>query len=101
MAEPLKTIIRYEVPDIDGCPCFGRIQAFTVAQGVLGTVEHVFTNEDGNPADISEYVNTESVSGSASIGGLGSVYLKVKEVLANDHSPHRNPIWSILAEVVD
>lgn len=95
--EPLDTIIRAEIPEIDDCPVLTRIKAFMVDAGTLATLEHTFRNRKGNPVDLSSYIHgvTSNSSASESDALNAKIILKIKEIMAHGPDNTRNPYWTI------
>lgn len=98
------TLVRAGIPEMDDCKILTRLKAFLVDQGVTATIEHVFRDKQGRPADLSQYlsaVTSESGSASSSSSPAGTIKVRIKEWLGQGESSTRNPIWDIYGDAVD
>lgn len=98
------TLVRAGIPEMDDCKILTRLKAFLVDQGVTATIEHVFRDKQGRPADLSAYLaaaTSESGSASSSSSPAGTIKVRVKEWLGHGVSAARNPIWDIYGDAVD
>ncbi len=92
------SVVRAEMPVMDGCRILNRLNAYVVNQGVTATLEHVWRDREGNPVDLSAYLQDHD-SLSSSVPAIGRVVLRVKDWLgvANVGSCTR-PIWEVEGE---
>jgi hypothetical protein len=98
------SVVRAGIPEMDDCKILTRLKAFLVDQGVAATIEHVFRDRQGRPADLSRWVAAEtSLSGSTSSSTppAGTVKMRAKEWMGRGLSPTRNPIWEVYGDAVD
>lgn len=103
MADDL-TLVRAGIPEMDDCKILTRLKAFLVDQGVCATIEHVFRDRVGRPADLSAWLaSTTSESGSTSTSTAppaGTCKVRVKEWMGKGCSPANNPIWDVYGDAV-
>jgi len=97
-------LVKAGIPEMDDCRILTRLKAFLVDQGVCATLEHVFRDRVGNPADLSTWLASgvsESNSTSSSTQPAGTVKVRIKEWLGSDISSSRNPVWEIYGDTID
>lgn len=97
------TLVRAGIPEMDDCKILTRLKAFLVDQGVTATIEHVFRDKQGKPANLSAYLaatTSESGSTSSSSAPAGTIKVRVKEWMGQGEGS-RNPMWDIYGDAVD
>lgn len=98
-------VVTAELPMLNGCPILGRLKAFSVYQGTIKTLEHVFRDGKGNALDVSRFLLPSADSlGSDSSASLsetaGSAVLRVKEWFELNHEA-RGKLWELPVESPD
>ncbi len=102
-----QTVITSGIPRVDRCPVLTRVKAYIGQQGVRSTVEHQFTDRQGNAVDLDALVpgidGTLSVSESEteSVAPTGSVVVRVRLAGVASLPNCREPVHELDCTVVD
>lgn len=78
------SIIKPEVPHLDGCSLFDKAHIFVVQQGLCPTLEWTFRDQQGNPVDLTSCFDESasvSLSGSVIPGDNNGVEARLDRVM--------------------
>ncbi len=84
---------------VEGCPVIDRLEAYTITQGVTGSLEHVIKDSAGNPLDLTTLQSACSSDSSepGEAPGCG-IYLRAREatfILLSDQT------YEVQASIID